>query len=159
MPCISMRTHAAIALALLAAASSGCGRGGETFGAGEHLTDGQTRQKANDLHSASDADASPTHSVASMPRAAETSATESAENRVAIDNFTFAPQTLSVSVGTPVVWLNRDDVPHSIVSDDKLFKSPLLDTDEKFSFTFTKPGEYSYYCGIHPHMTGKIVVK
>jgi plastocyanin len=80
-------------------------------------------------------------------------------NQISIDNFTFSPQTLTVTVGATAVWLNRDDVPHSVVSTDKLFKSELLDTDEKFSFTFTKPGEYSYFCGIHPHMTGKIVVK
>jgi plastocyanin len=86
-------------------------------------------------------------------------APNSAGNQVSIDNFTFSPPTLTVSSGETVVWLNRDDVPHSVVSTDKHFKSELLDTNEKFSFTFTKPGEYSYFCGIHPHMTGKIVVK
>jgi plastocyanin len=98
-------------------------------------------------------------SVRASVSTAERSAPNPAGNQVSIDNFTFLPQTLTVSVGATVVWLNRDDVPHSVVSTDKLFKSELLDTDEKFSFTFTKPGEYSYFCGIHPHMTGKIVVK
>jgi plastocyanin len=98
-------------------------------------------------------------SVRASVSAAERSVTNPATNQVSIDNFTFSPQTLTVSSGATVVWLNRDDVPHSIVSTDKLFKSELLDTDEKFSFTFIKPGEYPYFCGIHPHMTGKIVVK
>jgi plastocyanin len=98
-------------------------------------------------------------SVRASVSTAERPAPNSAGNQVSIDNFTFSPQTLNVSSGQTVVWLNRDDVPHSVVSTDKHFKSELLDTDEKFSFTFTKPGEYSYFCGIHPHMTGKIVVK
>jgi plastocyanin len=98
-------------------------------------------------------------SVRASVSTAERSAANPSANQVSIDNFTFSPQMLTVSSGATVVWLNRDDVPHSIVSTDKLFKSKLLDTDEKFSFTFTKPGEYSYFCGIHPHMTGMIVVK
>jgi plastocyanin len=79
---------------------------------------------------------------------------------VKIDNFTFAPVTITVPAGTTVSWVNRDDIPHTVVSDDKTtFKSKALDTDDKFSFTFSKPGTYSYFCSIHPKMTGKVVVQ
>jgi amicyanin len=78
---------------------------------------------------------------------------------VKIDNFSFSPTTLTVAVGTTVTWTNRDDIPHTVVSDDKVFKSKVLDTDEKFSFTFTKPGTYPYFCSVHPKMTGKVVVQ
>ena len=78
---------------------------------------------------------------------------------VKIDNFSFGPATLTVAVGTTVTWTNRDDIPHTVVSDDKIFKSKVLDTDEKFSFTFTKPGTYPYFCSVHPKMTGKVVVQ
>jgi amicyanin len=78
---------------------------------------------------------------------------------VKIDNFSFGPATLMVAAGTTVTWTNRDDIPHTVVSDDKAFKSKVLDTDEKFSFTFTKPGTYAYFCSIHPKMTGKVVVQ
>jgi plastocyanin len=78
---------------------------------------------------------------------------------VKIDNFSFGPAAITVSVGTTVTWINRDDIPHTVVSTDKVFKSKVLDTDEKFSFTFTKPGEYPYFCSIHPKMTGKVVVQ
>ena len=77
---------------------------------------------------------------------------------VGIDNFTFGPATLTVKVGTTVTWINRDDVPHTVVADDKSFKSPVMDTDGSFSFTFTKAGEYGYFCSLHPHMVGKVVV-
>ena len=78
---------------------------------------------------------------------------------VTIDNFSFTPSTLTVPVGATVTWTNRDDIPHTIVSNDGLFKSKARDTDEKFSFTFTKAGTYPYFCSIHPKMTGKIVVE
>jgi plastocyanin len=79
---------------------------------------------------------------------------------VTIDNFNFAPMQLEIKAGTEVTWINKDDVPHTVVSDDhKLFKSRALDTDEKFSFTFKDPGTYEYFCSVHPKMTGKIVVK
>jgi plastocyanin len=78
---------------------------------------------------------------------------------VKIDNFSFGPAVLTVAAGTSVTWTNRDDIPHIVVSDDKVFKSKVLDTDEKFSFTFTKPGTYAYFCSIHPKMTGKVVVQ
>jgi plastocyanin len=78
---------------------------------------------------------------------------------VKIDNFVFGPAAVTVTAGTTVTWINRDDIPHTVVSTDKVFKSKVLDTDEKFSFTFTKPGEYPYFCSIHPKMTGKVVVQ
>ncbi len=84
---------------------------------------------------------------------------ESAE--VKIDNFSFGPLTLTVSVGTTVTWTNGDDIPHTVVSadDPKAFKSKVLDTDEKFSFTFSKAGTYPYFCSIHPKMTAKVIVQ
>jgi len=77
---------------------------------------------------------------------------------VRIDNFSFGPATITVDKGTTVTWTNRDDIPHTVVSDGT-FKSKAMDTDEKFSYTFAKPGTYSYFCSIHPKMTGKVVVK
>ena len=78
---------------------------------------------------------------------------------VKIDNFVFGPQTITVPVGTTVIWTNSDDIPHTAVSTDGAFKSTVMDTDEKFSYTFTKPGTYPYYCSVHPKMTGQVVVK
>ena len=81
------------------------------------------------------------------------------ETTVKIDNFTFSPATVTVPVGTTIRWTNADDIPHTIVSDDKSFKSKALDTDEQFVYTFTKAGTYTYFCGIHPKMTAKVVVR
>jgi plastocyanin len=78
---------------------------------------------------------------------------------VKIDNFSFTPPTLTVKVGTQITWINADDIPHTVVSDTQEFKSKPLDTDEKFTFTPSKPGTYSYFCSIHPKMTGKVVVE
>ena len=78
---------------------------------------------------------------------------------VNIDNFVFGPQTITVPVGTTVTWTNKDDIPHTSVSTDGVFKSKVLDTDEKFSYKFEKAGTYPYYCTIHPKMTGKVVVQ
>src|ERR1700674_2844352 len=78
---------------------------------------------------------------------------------VKIDNFSFGPAALTVPVGTTVTWTNRDDIPHTAVSTDGVFKSKVLDTDEKFSFTFSKAGSYPYFCSIHPKMNGKVVVQ
>lgn len=80
---------------------------------------------------------------------------------VAIDNFTFGPATLTVPIGTTVVWTNRDDIPHTVTSDKSppLFRSKPLDTGDTFKATFDKPGTYGYFCSLHPHMQGTIVVK
>ncbi len=73
-----------------------------------------------------------------------------ARTEVKIDNFSFGPD-VTIPAGTTVTWTNNDDVPHVVASDDnKIFKSKALDTDDHFSFTFTKPGTYIYYCAIHP---------
>ena len=90
---------------------------------------------------------------------AKVAATTQQAAEVKIDNFSFGPATLTVPVGTTVTWTNRDDIPHTVVSTDGAFKSKVLDTDEKFSFTFTKPGSFPYFCSIHPKMTGKVVVQ
>jgi len=82
-----------------------------------------------------------------------------ASAEVKIDNFSFGPGTLTVAVGTTVVWTNHDDIPHTVVSTEGVFKSKVLDTDEKFSYTFTKAGTFPYFCSIHPKMTGKVVVQ
>ena len=78
---------------------------------------------------------------------------------VNIDNFSFSPATIKVKAGTTVTWTNRDDIPHTVVANDKAFKSKVLDTGEKFSFTATKPGNYPYFCSIHPKMTGTLTVE
>ncbi len=79
---------------------------------------------------------------------------------ISIDNFTFSPPRLTVKAGTTVTWTNKDDIPHGIASSNNAFtRSPAFDTDGKFSFTFTTPGTYQYFCYIHPHMVGTIVVE
>jgi plastocyanin len=80
---------------------------------------------------------------------------------VVIDNFTFAPAELTVPVGAEVTWVNRDDVPHTATSTVKprAFDSGTLDTDQTYSHVFTTAGEYEYFCAVHPHMTGRVVVK
>jgi plastocyanin len=90
---------------------------------------------------------------------ASAAAAQSGAAEVKIDNFSFGPATLTVAVGTTVTWVNHDDIPHTVVSTDGAFKSKVLDTDEKFSFTFSKAGAYPYFCSIHPKMTGKVVVQ
>ncbi len=82
-----------------------------------------------------------------------------ADTEVKIANFTFDPPQVTVKAGTTVVWTNDDDIPHTVTSSTLAFKSAALDTDQKFSFTFTTPGAYKYFCALHPHMTGTIVVK
>ena len=84
---------------------------------------------------------------------------QAAGPEVDIDQFTFTPQQVTVKAGTTVTWINDDDVPHTVASSTKFFKSKALDTKDKFSFTFTTPGSYEYFCSIHPHMTGAIVVE
>lgn len=78
---------------------------------------------------------------------------------ISIDNFSFTPKEITVSKGTTVTWVNHDDVPHTVVSTDGKFKSRALDTDEKFSFTFSDSGTYAYFCSVHPVMMGKVIVR
>jgi plastocyanin len=95
----------------------------------------------------------PAHAEDAVAKAQKANAT------VVIDNFTFAPEMLTVATGTTVTWVNRDDIPHVVAEKDLKFKSKALDTDDKFSHTFDMPGEFEYFCAIHPHMVGKIIVK
>jgi amicyanin len=80
-------------------------------------------------------------------------------NAVTIDNFTFTPPELTVAVGTTVKWVNHDDIPHNVMDKNKAFRSKVLDTDDAYSFTFASAGTFDYFCGLHPHMQGKIIVK
>src|SRR3954454_1376320 len=92
--------------------------------------------------------------VADVARAAPASAAA-----VQISNFTFNAQVLTVRPGTTVTWTNADDIPHTVVSKDGVFKSKVLDTGDRFSFTFAKVGQFGYYCSLHPHMTGIVTVR
>jgi len=88
------------------------------------------------------------------PLAAQTTGVE-----VKIDNFVFSPQRVTVKAGATVTWMNHDDIPHTVASKTGAFKSKVMDTEESYSFTFSTPGEYTYFCSLHPHMTGTIVVE
>lgn len=82
-----------------------------------------------------------------------------ADQQVTIDNFTFSPQKITVKAGTTITWRNDDDIPHAVASSARLFHSKALDTGDVYSFTFTTPGVYEYFCSLHPHMTGSITVE
>ncbi len=97
--------------------------------------------------------------LAGSPSVTANDQPSAANAEVKIDNLSFAPPTLTIPVGATVTWTNRDDIPHTVVSTDGVFKSKVRDTDEKFSYTFTKAGTYPYYCSVHPKMTGKVVVQ
>jgi len=97
--------------------------------------------------------------LAGSPSVTANDQPSAANAEVKIDNFSFGPQTLTIAVGATVTWTNRDDIPHTVVSTDGVFKSKVRDTDEEFSYTFTKAGTYPYYCSVHPKMTGKVVVQ
>ena len=94
--------------------------------------------------------------LAAVTAAVAAGATASAVN---IDNFNFSPTPVTVAAGTTVTWTNNDDIPHTVRAVDGSFHSKAMDTDDKYSFTFTKPGVYSYFCSIHPKMVGKVIVK
>jgi plastocyanin len=81
-----------------------------------------------------------------------------ATKQVAIENFTFRPPVLTVPAGTKVTWVNSDDVPHTVTSTKKVFASPTLDTDDRFEFVFDQPGTFEYFCAVHRHMVGKVIV-
>jgi len=82
-----------------------------------------------------------------------------AATEIKIDNFTFTPAELKVPLGATVIWANHDDIPHTVVSTDKVFKSKVLDSDDEYSFTFSTPGTFTYFCSVHPKMTGKVIVQ
>jgi plastocyanin len=134
---------ALVALAILSAAlAAGC--------------DGSSRERGADRGTGNAA-----ARLAPRPGEDKAPAPDSDPNRVVIDNFAFSPAALTVTTGTRVTWVNRDDVPHTATSTarPRLFDSRTLDTDERFSHVFTAPGTYEYFCAVHPHMTGRIVVK
>ena len=81
------------------------------------------------------------------------------ENVVTIDNFTFTAPELTVAVGTTVKWVNQDDMPHSVIDKGKTFRSKTLDTKDSFSYTFAGAGTFDIFCGLHPQMKEKIIVK
>ena len=86
-------------------------------------------------------------------------AAQDASDVITIDNFTFTPKDLTVAVGTTVKWVNHDDIPHTVVAKKTTFRSKALDTDDSYSFTFTSAGTFDYFCGLHPHMVGQVIVK
>jgi plastocyanin len=96
--------------------------------------------------------------VATIGLSVGLSAAPATDATVRIDNFTFGPKVLTVKAGTKVTWVNQDDIPHTVVDKSKAFRSKPLDTDDRYSFTFTQPGTYDYFCGLHPHMTAQVVV-
>jgi plastocyanin len=91
--------------------------------------------------------------------AASAAAATPAGPTVAIDNFMFGPMDVTIAAGATVTWVNHDDDPHTVSAVDKSFKSPALDSNQTYSRTFDKPGEYAYFCSLHPQMIGKIIVK
>ncbi len=104
----------------------------------------------------------PTVAPMAMPTAMPTAPSASvaaAGNQVTIDNFSFAPQTLTVPAGTTVTWTNQDDTAHTVTSDEHVFGSAGLDTGDKFTYTFAKPGVFKYHCSLHPQMTGTVIVR
>lgn len=99
-------------------------------------------------------------SIGSQAKAFPAAAKEKASNvEIKIDNFSFLPEQVTVAAGTKVTWVNRDDEPHTVTSTDNKFKSGALDTGDQYSFTFTEPGSYAYYCSVHPKMIGKVIVQ
>ena len=97
--------------------------------------------------------------VALAAASAQDEAVRADNATINIDNFTFTPARLTLRAGTTVTWRNEDDIPHTVTSAARLFKSSTLDTDDTYSFTFTEPGSYEYFCSLHPRMTGTIVVE
>ena len=110
-----------------------------------------------------EADAVLRQAAAALPAAASQSQSKVAVAgqtlQAAIDNFAFTPKEMTVPVGATVQWTNKDDIPHTVTSDSKVFESSILDTNQTFQFIFTKPGKFPYFCKLHPHMTGVITVQ
>ena len=102
-----------------------------------------------------------TEQVAPQTAPADAATPDAKTIQVVIDNFAFSPREITVAPGTRVTWVNHDDVPHTATSSVKprTFDSGALDTDDTFSFVFKTPGTYEYFCAVHPHMTGKVIVK
>jgi len=98
------------------------------------------------------------HPIAITDVPLEPEVTTAEAHGVSVDNFSFAPAMASVAIGSTITWTNHDDIPHTIVSTEQKFKSPVLDTGEQFSHRFDARGTYTYFCSLHPKMTGQIVV-
>ena len=98
-------------------------------------------------------------SAGTSARSGAAAAPEAAALEVKIDNFAFTPGATTVKPSTEVTWINRDDIPHTVDSTQGKFKSAALDTNDKFQFRFTEPGEYPYFCRMHPKMTGSVIVQ
>jgi plastocyanin len=96
--------------------------------------------------------------VMATPTPQQAAAAASQATEVRIDNFSFTPSVIEVPAGARVTWTNHDDIPHTVVASNKEFRSRALDTDDSYAFVFTKPGTFEYFCGLHPHMKGTIVV-
>lgn len=86
-------------------------------------------------------------------------ATAHAETTVTIQKFAFSPKDITVAPGTKVVWINKDETPHAISASDKGFASKAIDTDDHYEFTFANAGDFSYFCTLHPFMTGTVHVR
>ena len=99
----------------------------------------------------------PTPQSQSAPAGGDSSSNEVVQ--ISIDNFAFTPQTLTIKKGTGVAWTNHDDIPHTVDRDDHIFASSVLDTNQKFQYAFKDPGKFSYYCRLHPKMTGTVIVE
>ena len=90
---------------------------------------------------------------------ANTSAGSASASTVRIGNFAFGPNSISVAAGQAVTWVNDDDSPHTVAAVDGSFRSKTLDSADRYAFTFSQPGEVAYFCTLHPHMTGKVIVR
>jgi plastocyanin len=97
--------------------------------------------------------------VAGAMRASSSASDDGQKTSVKIDNFTFNPATVTIKAGSTVHWTNGDDIPHTVASTDKLFKSKVMDTNEEYEYKFDKPGTYDYFCSLHPKMTAKVIVQ
>jgi plastocyanin len=137
----SLAGFLAVALAIVATAASACNS--------KHCMTRHDHMMAN---------TGPARDVVAAGNTAVVDAT-TLKNTVVIRNFSFQPATLTVAAGSKVTWTNRDEEPHLVVSAGAQFPaSPALDTDDSYETTFAKPGTYTYFCAIHPHMVGTIVV-
>jgi len=140
---------------LLSLFSAACGQSGaDSNGSSETQSPPAPTESRN-----SNTEMSKVEMPAKPSSAGKEMASPSTANQVMVENFSFQPGTLTVKAGTTVTWVNHDDEPHTVNENNKTFKSGALDTDGKFSYKFTSPGTYSYFCSLHPRMTGQIIVK
>jgi plastocyanin len=142
-------------MSLLSLFLAACGQSGaDSSGSSEAQSTTVPKASPN-----SNTDMSKMEMPAKPSAAGKNTPTPSSPNQVMVANFSFQPGTLTVKAGPTVTWVNHDDEPHTVNENNKTFKSGTLDTDAKFSYKFTSPGTYSYFCSLHPRMTGQIIVK